>query len=183
MEKKTKVVVVGGTGYLGQHLLQALAGDRYDVAFTHHSCPLPGLLLDAFPHFPSFHVDLETGLGFHSISHHFGQVRRIHYPFFLRISSQIQRTNVCVRDPLVWNRQFVSSPTWSWIVQLSLFLESVSKIQIQLSPSTSLLPLLTGYHHLFRQKTKPCWFISLLIKVNKSYIERFYQTHPSFLSF
>lgn len=68
------MVVVGGTGYLGQHLLQAFAiaaqGDhRYDVAFTHHSCPLP---LDAFPHFPSFHVDLKTGLGFDSISHHFG---------------------------------------------------------------------------------------------------------------
>ncbi|KAF8075550.1 hypothetical protein N665_1086s0001 [Sinapis alba] len=73
MEKKTKVVIVGGTGYLGQHLLQAFAGDCYDVAFTHHSCPLSRLLLDAIPHFPSFHVDLKTGLGFHSISHHFGQ--------------------------------------------------------------------------------------------------------------
>ena len=100
MEKKTKVVVVGGTGYLGQHLLQALAGDRYDVAFTHHSCPLPRLLLEAFPHFPSFHVDLKTGLGFHSISHHFGQVRRINYPFFRRISTQIQRINVCVLETL-----------------------------------------------------------------------------------
>lgn len=86
MEKKTKVVVVGGTGYLGQHLLQAFAiaaagGDhRYDVAFTHHSCPLP---LDAFPHFPSFHVDLKTGLGFDSISHHFGLViRPIHFDLF-----------------------------------------------------------------------------------------------------
>ena len=90
---------------------------------------------------------------------------------------------MCVRDSLVWNRQFVSSPTWSWIVQLSLFLESVSKIQIQLSPSTSLHPLLTGYHQRFRQKTKPCWFISLLIKVNKSYVERDFitHTHPFFL--
>ncbi|KAF2560190.1 hypothetical protein F2Q70_00016612 [Brassica cretica] len=93
MEKKTKVVVVGGTGYLGQHLLQALAGDRYDVAFTHHSCPLPGLLLDAFPHFPSFHVDLKTGLGFHSISHHFGQ------PDVVVNCAALSVPRVCEQDP------------------------------------------------------------------------------------
>ncbi|KAF3541464.1 hypothetical protein F2Q69_00021284 [Brassica cretica] len=93
MEKKTKVVVVGGTGYLGQHLLQALAGDRYDVAFTHHSCPLPGLLLEAFPHFPSFHVDLKTGLGFHSISHHFGQ------PDVVVNCAALSVPRVCEQDP------------------------------------------------------------------------------------
>ncbi|KAG7553442.1 NAD(P)-binding domain superfamily [Arabidopsis thaliana x Arabidopsis arenosa] len=75
--EKTKVVIVGGTGYLGQHLLQAFAGnngcDLYDVAFTHHSSPLPRRLLDAFPHFPAFPVDLKSGLGFNSISQDFGQ--------------------------------------------------------------------------------------------------------------
>ncbi|KAG5410515.1 hypothetical protein IGI04_006834 [Brassica rapa subsp. trilocularis] len=98
MEKKTKVVVVGGTGYLGQHLLQAFAEDRYDVAFTHHSCPLPGLLLDAFPHFPSFHVDLKTGLGFHSISHHFGQ----------RLSGL--KSTICFQPDVVVNCAALSVP-------------------------------------------------------------------------
>ncbi|KAJ4910287.1 NAD(P)-binding Rossmann-fold superfamily protein [Raphanus sativus] len=93
MEKKTKVVIVGGTGYLGQHLLQAFPGDRYDVAFTHHSCPLPPLLLDAFPHFPSFHVDLKTGLGFNSISHHFGQ------PDVVVNCAALSVPRVCEQDP------------------------------------------------------------------------------------
>ncbi|CAH2069185.1 unnamed protein product [Thlaspi arvense] len=78
MEKKTtKVVIVGGTGYLGQQLLQAFTGknggDGYDVAFTHHSSPLPRILHDAFPHFPAFPVDLKSGLGFDSIAQDFGQ--------------------------------------------------------------------------------------------------------------
>ncbi|KAL1213625.1 hypothetical protein V5N11_000694 [Cardamine amara subsp. amara] len=75
--EKTKVLIVGGTGYLGQHLLQTFAGnnggDRYDVAFTHHSSPLPRRLLDAFPQFPAFPVDLKSGLGLNSISQDFGQ--------------------------------------------------------------------------------------------------------------
>ncbi|KAJ0229943.1 RmlD-like substrate binding domain-containing protein [Hirschfeldia incana] len=91
--KKTKVVFVGGTGYLGQHLLQAFTRDRYDVAFTHHSCPLPRLLLDAFPHFPSFHVDLKTGLGFDSISHHFGQ------PDVVVNCAALSVPRVCEQDP------------------------------------------------------------------------------------
>ncbi|AEE81899.1 putative rmlD-like substrate binding domain, NAD(P)-binding domain superfamily [Arabidopsis thaliana] len=79
MEKKTKVLIVGGTGYLGQHLLQAFAGnyggecELYDVAFTHHSSPLPARLLDAFPHSPAFPVDLKSGLGLNSISQDFRQ--------------------------------------------------------------------------------------------------------------
>lgn len=79
--EKTKVVIVGGTGYLGQHLLEAFAenngGDRYNVAFTHHSSPPPRRLLDAFPQFPAFPVDLKSGLGFNSISQDFGQVSPI----------------------------------------------------------------------------------------------------------
>jgi len=64
---------------LGQHLLQAFAGnyggecELYDVAFTHHSSPLPARLLDAFPHSPAFPVDLKSGLGLNSISQDFRQ--------------------------------------------------------------------------------------------------------------
>ncbi|KFK30633.1 hypothetical protein AALP_AA6G007300 [Arabis alpina] len=95
--EKTKVVIVGGTGYLGQHLLQAFAGnnggDRYDVAFTHHSCPLPPLLLDAFPHFPSFPVDLKSGVGLHSISQNFGQ------PDVVVNCAALSVPRVCEQDP------------------------------------------------------------------------------------
>ena len=83
MSNKKKVLVVGGTGYLGQHLLQAYAasdttngigGSPYDLAFTHHSTPPPQLLLDAIPGSLPFQVDLKTGIGFEAISKAFGQV-------------------------------------------------------------------------------------------------------------
>ncbi|VVB06816.1 unnamed protein product [Arabis nemorensis] len=94
--EKTKVVIVGGTGYLGQHLLQAFAGknggDQY-VAFTHHSSPLPHLLLDAFPHFPAFPVDLKSGLGFASISQDFGQ------PDVVVNCAALSVPRVCEQDP------------------------------------------------------------------------------------
>lgn len=72
---KKKIVVTGGTGYLGQHLLQAYAdGNAYDLAFTYHSTPLPRPLLEAFPSSLPFQVDLKTGNGFEAISNAFGQV-------------------------------------------------------------------------------------------------------------
>lgn len=73
---KKRVLVVGGTGYLGQHLLQGFSeiqGDPFDLAFTYHS-NLPQALLDAFPYLLAFHVDLKTGQGFEAISQTFGQV-------------------------------------------------------------------------------------------------------------
>nr|DAD47457.1 TPA_asm: hypothetical protein HUJ06_017394 [Nelumbo nucifera] len=75
MDRK-RVLVVGGTGYLGQHLLQGfleMEGKPYDVAFTHHSSP-PQKLLDAVSPCPAFPVDLQTGQGFDTISATFGQV-------------------------------------------------------------------------------------------------------------
>ncbi|CAL5401066.1 unnamed protein product [Camellia sinensis] len=79
-----KVLVVGGTGYLGQHLLQGLSEAQaraqttspfcYDLAFTHHSSPPPPPLLEAIPNVLAFHVDLRTGNGFEAISQAFGQV-------------------------------------------------------------------------------------------------------------
>ncbi|XP_015948176.1 uncharacterized protein LOC107473144 [Arachis duranensis] len=82
---KKKVLVVGGTGYLGQHLLQAYYASSsssdtngngvssFDLAFTHHSTPPPKLLLHAIPGSIPFQVDLKTGVGFESISNAFGQ--------------------------------------------------------------------------------------------------------------
>ncbi|KAK7292612.1 hypothetical protein RJT34_15463 [Clitoria ternatea] len=74
---KKKILVVGGTGYLGQHLLQAYNAhpnaNAHDLAFTHHSSPLPQPLLEAIPSSLSFQVDLKTGNGFEAISNAFGQ--------------------------------------------------------------------------------------------------------------
>lgn len=82
-EEKVKVLVVGGTGYLGQHLLQAYDhvilisngnGYAFDLAFTHHSSPPPHLLVNAIPSSIYFQVDLKTGVGFEAIFNTFGQV-------------------------------------------------------------------------------------------------------------
>ncbi|KAI9110033.1 hypothetical protein K1719_019074 [Acacia pycnantha] len=71
-----KVLIVGGTGYLGQHLLQGYAeisGRPYDLAFTYHSSPPPRVLLDAISGSLAFPVDLKSGSGFEAISKTFGQ--------------------------------------------------------------------------------------------------------------
>lgn len=70
------MLIVGGTGYLGQHILQDLCGAStpYDVAFTHHSTPPPPPLLAAIsPSSLVFQVDLRTGHGFQAISEALGQ--------------------------------------------------------------------------------------------------------------
>lgn len=76
-----RVVIIGGTGYLGQHLLQGFADNQesasYASAFTYHSSPPPQILLDAIPQTLAFHVDLRTGDGFDAISQKFGQVNLI----------------------------------------------------------------------------------------------------------
>ncbi|KAG6508984.1 methionine adenosyltransferase 2 subunit beta-like isoform X2 [Zingiber officinale] len=74
MAERRRVLVVGGTGYLGQHLLQGLAGALlYDLAFTHNRpIPPPDLVAAVSPVIP-FRVDLRTGDGFDAISSSFGQ--------------------------------------------------------------------------------------------------------------
>ncbi|XP_072969159.1 uncharacterized protein [Typha angustifolia] len=81
-KKKKRVLVVGGSGYLGQHILEALAtsagggGDcdcDYDVAFTHHRPIPPQDLLQAISPVRAFHVDISTGHGLDAISASFGQ--------------------------------------------------------------------------------------------------------------
>ncbi|KAL9245337.1 hypothetical protein vseg_019000 [Gypsophila vaccaria] len=78
MNNKKKVLIVGGTGYLGQHLLNSFSNSTqttpsYDLAFTFHSTPPLKLLQSLHPTTLSFPVDLCTGLGFDSISPAFGQ--------------------------------------------------------------------------------------------------------------
>ncbi|XP_078148508.1 NAD(P)-binding Rossmann-fold superfamily protein [Carex rostrata] len=74
MEGRRRILVVGGTGYLGQHLLQFLATSRsFEIAFTHHRPIPPQELLDALPSVKSFQVDVQTGEGFNAVSASFGQ--------------------------------------------------------------------------------------------------------------
>lgn len=92
---KKKVLVVGGTGYLGQHLLQGLFeihGTPYDVAFTHHSFP-PQALIQAFPQSLAFRVNLKTGDGFVSVADRFGQ------PDVVVNCAALSVPRVCEMDP------------------------------------------------------------------------------------
>ncbi|KAL9142039.1 hypothetical protein ABFS82_14G142600 [Erythranthe guttata] len=96
--RKKRVVIVGGTGYLGQHLLQSLADDpvansTLSLAFTHHSVPPPHALLNAVPHALPFHVDLRSGDGLSAISDAFGQ------PDVVINCAALSVPRVCESDP------------------------------------------------------------------------------------
>ncbi|KAJ3672234.1 hypothetical protein LUZ60_006955 [Juncus effusus] len=94
-KRKTTVLVVGGTGYLGQHLLQSLilSSNSYDVAFTHHRPIPPEELLGALPAVRSFHVDVQTGRGLDEISSSFGQ------PDVIINCAAISIPRACETDP------------------------------------------------------------------------------------
>ncbi|XP_044501597.1 methionine adenosyltransferase 2 subunit beta [Mangifera indica] len=125
---KKKVLVVGGTGYLGQHLLQALSeiqGTPYDVAATHHSTPLPQPLLDGLPpSFAFFHVDLKSGSGFDVVSLKFGQ------PDVVVNCAALSVPRVCEKDPDSAMSINVPSSIVNW---LSSFSENKETLLIHLS--------------------------------------------------
>ncbi|KAI0509988.1 hypothetical protein KFK09_010588 [Dendrobium nobile] len=77
MAERKRVLVIGGSGYLGQHLLDGLAkADNetpFDLAFTHHRPIPPPELIDAISPVYPFRVDVRTGEGFESISNTFGK--------------------------------------------------------------------------------------------------------------
>ncbi|GJM87419.1 hypothetical protein PR202_ga03370 [Eleusine coracana subsp. coracana] len=74
-EERKRVLVVGGSGYLGQHLLAALASACHglDVAFTYNRESPPQPLLDALPSLHAFRADLRSGHGLDAISASFGE--------------------------------------------------------------------------------------------------------------
>ncbi|KAK2971836.1 hypothetical protein RJ640_001000 [Escallonia rubra] len=123
---RKRVLVVGGTGYLGQHLLQAFSHGatpptpsehEYDVAFTYHSNPPPQPLLDAVPDSLAFCVDLRTGHGLDAISHAFGQ------PHVVINCAALSIPRACEMDPTAALSINVPSALVKW---LSSFSESTT---------------------------------------------------------
>ncbi|RCV09028.1 hypothetical protein SETIT_1G374100v2 [Setaria italica] len=110
--ERKRVLVVGGSGYLGQHLLAALASDagRLDVAFTHHSQAPPQQLLDALPSVRAFHADLRSGDGFEAISASFGQ------PHVVVNCAAISVPRACELDPPAAMATNVPSSLVNWLL-------------------------------------------------------------------
>ncbi|XVF22601.1 hypothetical protein REPUB_Repub12eG0185400 [Reevesia pubescens] len=124
---KKKVLIVGGTGYLGQHLFQGISEIQgtapYDVAFTYNTFP-PQPLLDAFPSSLAFHVDLKTGLGFDSISQQFGQ------PDVVVNCAALSVPRACEKDPDAATSINVPTSLVNW---LSSFTQNGNTLLIHLS--------------------------------------------------
>uniref|UniRef100_A0A8R7UCK2 Uncharacterized protein n=1 Tax=Triticum urartu TaxID=4572 RepID=A0A8R7UCK2_TRIUA len=74
-----RVLVVGGSGYLGQHLLSRSHpgaggnGVYVDVAFTHHRRAAPRALAQRAPSVRAFCADLRSSDGLEAVSASFGQ--------------------------------------------------------------------------------------------------------------
>ncbi|GFY92596.1 NAD(P)-binding Rossmann-fold superfamily protein [Actinidia rufa] len=110
---KKRVLVVGGTGYLGQHLLKRLSEiqstNPHDVSFTYHSNPPPQPLLKAIPQALAFHVDLRTGHGFDAISQAFGQ------PHVVVNCAALSVPRTCEMDPTAAMSINVPSALVKWL--------------------------------------------------------------------
>ncbi|KAL5718403.1 hypothetical protein ACHQM5_011308 [Ranunculus cassubicifolius] len=92
---RNRVLIVGGTGYLGQHLLQQFTQtltNQFDLAFTHYSNP-PPQLLTSIPQSLPFKVDLQTGEGLTTISTTFGE------PNVIVNCAALSVPRVCEMDP------------------------------------------------------------------------------------
>nr|GEY30716.1 methionine adenosyltransferase 2 subunit beta [Tanacetum cinerariifolium] len=113
---KKKILIIGGTGYLGQHLLQSYSESiDLSIAFTYHSSNPPDILLQALPNDVPFKVDLQTGHGFDSISHTFGQ------PDVVVNCAALSIPRACETDPSLAMSVNVPSSLVKW---LSSFTES-----------------------------------------------------------
>jgi len=68
-ERKKVILLVGGSGYLGLHVLEALASScDYTLAYTYNSHPAPAQLVEKLPNVLAFHLDLRSGDGLDEIS-------------------------------------------------------------------------------------------------------------------
>lgn len=113
---RKRVLIVGGTGYLGQHVLQGFSEIQgttpCHLAFTHHSGPPPPALLKAFPSFLPFSVDLKTGKGFEAVSHQFGP------PDVVVNCAALSVPRACEMDPAAAMSVNVPSSLVNWLSSL-----------------------------------------------------------------
>ncbi|AQK76333.1 NAD(P)-binding Rossmann-fold superfamily protein [Zea mays] len=110
-EERKRVLVVGGSGYLGQHLLAASSTvDRLDVAFTHHSPAPPQPLLETLPSVRAFRADLRSGDGFEAISASFGQ------PHVVVNCAAMSVPRACELDPPAAMATNVPSSLVNWLL-------------------------------------------------------------------
>lgn len=126
MDVKKKILVLGGTGYLGQHLLVRFSEEikhqqqKYELAFTHYSTPPQSLLNEISPSV-AFRVDLQTGQGLDSIATTFGQ------PDVIVNCAALSVPRVCETDPTAAMAINVPSSVVKW---LSNFGDSVLLIHL-----------------------------------------------------
>lgn len=110
-EERKRVLVVGGSGYLGQHLLAASSTvDRLEVAFTHHSPAPPQPLLETLPSVRAFRADLRSGDGFEAISASFGQ------PHVVVNCAAMSVPRACELDPPAAMATNVPSSLLNWLL-------------------------------------------------------------------
>lgn len=70
LEKRKVILLVGGSGYLGLHVLEALASSDYTLAYTYNSHPAPAQL----PNVLAFHLNLRNGDGLDAMAMALGTV-------------------------------------------------------------------------------------------------------------
>ncbi|KAK3159533.1 hypothetical protein QOZ80_2AG0151240 [Eleusine coracana subsp. coracana] len=111
-EERKRVLVVGGSGYLGQHLLAALASACHglDVAFTYNRESPPQPLLDALPSLHAFRADLRSGHGLDAISASFGE------PHVVVNCAAISVPRACEMDPDAAMATNVPSSLVNWLL-------------------------------------------------------------------
>jgi NAD(P)-dependent dehydrogenase (short-subunit alcohol dehydrogenase family) len=87
-----KVLITGGSGYLGQFLICDLASKSHRVAFTYNSHAVTKESI-SWAHVSAHHVDLQTGEGLEECVQSLGTVRTCRDPCQ-------QLANVCIwTDP------------------------------------------------------------------------------------